>query len=222
MKRPDSQLEEPALFDLPLHEPADAEARRSPPPRRRAAESPVPQPLSLFAEAAGAEGVEDAPPARPSPPSAPAPPSLAAARLGPRPLPPPTAVPRVGFGPRLAAGLADLAVHAAVAVLLVAGSRALGVPGTPPWPPLALCLTLFSFVYFVVPLAFWGNTPGMAWRGLQARSRGGEPLSFGQATRRWLGALATAALLGLPALAAWWKGRSLADLVSGSTVRGDL
>ncbi len=220
MKRPDSQLEEPALFDLPLHEPAGADPRRNISTRRRPAESPAPQPLSLFAEAPAEERVEDAMPSRPATPPETEAPRLVPARPGPRPVPPAAAVVRVGVGPRLAAGLADLAVHAAVAVLLVAGSRALGVPGTPPWPPLAVCLILFSFVYFVVPLAFWGNTPGMAWRGLQARSRGGEPLSFGQATRRWLGALVTTALLGLPALVAW-RGRSLADLASGSILRGE-
>lgn len=214
MKRPDSQLEEPALFDLPLHAPAAAEmTKESAAPRPRAPEAPQPQVLSLFPD----DGCVVAPESEPEPPMA----ERLAPRAGPRPVPPPRpSVPTAGFAPRLAAGLADLAVHAGVAVLLVAGSRALGVSGAPPWPPVALCLVLFSFLYFVVPLAFWGKTPGMAWRGLQARARNEQPLSFGQATRRWLGAVVTVLLAGLPALAAL-AGRSLTDLVSGSLVRRD-
>lgn len=211
MKRPDSQLKEPALFDLPLHAPAPADTKKSPAPRARAAEAPQPQALSLFPD--GVEPVRE-----PEPPLAD---RLAPQRAGPRAVPPPRpAVPTASLALRLAAGLADLAVHAGVAVLLVSGSRALGVSGAPPWPPLGLCLVLFSFLYFVVPLAFWGKTPGMAWRGLQARAHNGQPLSFGQATRRWLGAVVTVLLAGLPALAAL-AGRSLTDLVSGSLVQRD-
>jgi len=214
MKPRDTQLEEPALFDLPLHdahEAGEAESKRSP-AKRRPAEAPAPQALSLFPE-------ETPIVAAVKPPEVKAP--VESPRPGPRPVPPPaTPLPRIGLAPRLVAGLADFAVHLAVALLLVAGSRALGVDRTPPWPPIAICLLLFSFVYFVVPLAFWGNTPGMAWRGLQARSRGGDPLSFGQASRRWLGAVATALLAGLPALGAL-RGRSFTDLVSGSALRRD-
>lgn len=214
MKPRDTQLEEPALFDLPLHdtnEASEAEPKRSS-AKRRAAEVPAPQALSLFPEESPAVAAVKAPEVK-------AP--FESSRPGPRPVPPPPApLQRIGLAPRLAAGLADFAVHLAVALLLVAGSRALGVDRTPPWPPIAICLLLFSFVYFVVPLAFWGNTPGMAWRGLQARSRGGDPLSFGQASRRWLGAIATALLAGLPALGAL-RGRSFTDWVSGSALRRD-
>lgn len=214
MKRPDSQLEEPSLFDLPLHAPAPSDPKKSPAQRPRAAEAPQPQALSLFPDG----GCVVEPEAEPEPPLAE---RLVAQRAGPRPVPPPgPSVPTAGLAPRLAAGLADLAVHAGIAVLLVSGSRALGVSGAPPWPPLVLCLALFSFLYFVVPLAFWGKTPGMAWRGLQARARNGQPLSFGQAARRWLGAIVTVLLAGLPALAAL-ADRSLTDLLSGSVVRRD-
>jgi uncharacterized RDD family membrane protein YckC len=213
MKPRDTQLEEPALFDLPLHDAHDAndvEPKRAA-AKRRPGEVPMPQALSLFPE-------ESAAVAAVKPPEVKAP--VEPARPGPRPVPPPAPRERIGLLQRLLAGLADFAVHLAVGVLLVAGSRALGVERTPPWPPIALCLLLFSFVYFVVPLAFWGNTPGMAWRGLQARSRGGEPLAFGQATRRWLGAIVTALLAGVPALGAL-RGRSFTDLVSGSALRRD-
>lgn len=213
-KRSDPQLEEPALFDLPLHEPAPPEARRTPVPPRRTPPAPSPEAMSLFPETVDNGAEVASPPARVHEPARPEPP-----RDGPRRLPAPSPAPaRVGLLARSLAGLADLAVHCAVAIILVVGSRLLGVERALPWAPFALCLGLFSFLYFVVPLAFWGNTPGMAWRGLQARSRSGEPLSFGQATRRWLGALVTAALGGVPALGAL-RGRTLSDLLSGSFVR---
>jgi uncharacterized RDD family membrane protein YckC len=213
-KRSDPQVEEPALFDLPLHEPAPPESRRPPAPARRTPPAPSPEAMSLFPETA--ESVEEVahPPARVHEPARSEP-----ARDRPRRVPAAAPAPApVGLLDRVLAGLADLAVHCAVAVILVAGSRLLGVERALPWAPFALCLGLFSFLYFVVPLAFWGNTPGMAWRGLQARARSGEPLSFAQATRRWLGAMVTAALAGLPALGAL-RGRTLSDLLSGSFVR---
>jgi uncharacterized RDD family membrane protein YckC len=215
-KPSDPQLEEPALFDLPLHEAAPPEARRTPAPPRRTPPTPSPEAMSLFPETADSgPGPEVAiPAARVHEPIRPEP-----LRDGPRRVPVASPAPaRVGLLARVPAGLADLAVHCAVAIILVVGSRLLGVERTLPWAPFALCLGLFSFLYFVVPLAFWGHTPGMAWRGLQARSRSGEPLSFGQATRRWLGAVVTVALAGLPALGAL-RGRTLADFLSGSFVR---
>jgi uncharacterized RDD family membrane protein YckC len=123
---------------------------------------------------------------------------------------------RAGIGSRLAAGAADLLVHAAVGVGVLLGCRYLGVrPVLSDWPALALFLLSFSFLYTVVPLAFWGHTPGMAWAGLDARSRDGEPLAFDQTARRWLGGIVTSLLLGLPLVLAL-GGRSLSDLLSGS------
>jgi uncharacterized RDD family membrane protein YckC len=123
---------------------------------------------------------------------------------------------RVGIGRRVAAGAADLLVHVAVAVLALAGCRVLGVmPAVADWPAFGVFLLSFSFLYTVVPLAFWGHTLGMTWAGLTAESTGGEPLSFDQTARRWLGALLTLAAAGLPLLLAL-RGRSLADRLSGS------
>lgn len=123
---------------------------------------------------------------------------------------------RAGFLSRVAAGGADLLVHAAVAVGVLAGCRYMGVrPVLSDWPAVALFLLSFSFLYTVVPLAFWGHTPGMAWAGLDARSRDGEPLAFDQTARRWIGGIVTLLLLGLPLLLAF-GGRSLSDLLSGS------
>jgi uncharacterized RDD family membrane protein YckC len=127
---------------------------------------------------------------------------------------------RVGIGRRLAAGAADLLVHVAVAVLALAGCRYLGVtPALRDWPAIAVFLLSFSFLYTVVPLAFWGHTLGMTWAGLTAESAEGEPLSFDQTARRWLGALLTLATLGLALLLAL-TGRSLSDRLSGSRTLG--
>ncbi|HSG38015.1 MAG TPA: RDD family protein [Thermoanaerobaculia bacterium] len=121
-----------------------------------------------------------------------------------------------GRAPRLAAGLADLVVHAALGVAAVLGVRGLGVKlDLTQWPAFAVFLVAFSFLYTVLPLAFWGHTPGMAWAGITSRNQDGEALTFDQTARRWLGGLVTALLLGLPLLVLV-KGRSLADLISGS------
>jgi uncharacterized RDD family membrane protein YckC len=123
---------------------------------------------------------------------------------------------RAGIGSRLVAGAADLLVHGAVIVGVLLGCRSMGVrPVLTDWPAFAVFLLSFSFLYTVVPLAFWGHTPGMAWLGLDARSRDGEPLAFDQTARRWLGAIVTSVLLGLPMVLAL-GGRSLSDLLSGS------
>jgi uncharacterized RDD family membrane protein YckC len=122
-------------------------------------------------------------------------------------------------GRRMAGAVLDLAVHLAVLAAAVAGSSWLGVsPGRLSLLPLLLLVGCFSFVYHVLPLTFWGHTPGMARVGLVARSIGGGPLSIGQAVRRWLGALLSVVSLGL--LFALIKERSLADRLSGSSVHG--
>lgn len=147
-------------------------------------------------------------------------------RTGPVPVPPPAvedeeppATARSGLagrGRRIASGLADLVVHAAVAVLALLGCRGLGVePQLSEAPAFVLFLAAFSFLYTVLPLAFWGHTPGMAWAGITSRNRDGEPLTFDQTVRRWLGAILTLALAGLPILLSI-RGRSLPDWISGS------
>jgi hypothetical protein len=96
------------------------------------------------------------------------------------------------------------------------GALGLGVAlDTSEVPAFALFGLVFSFLYTVVTLAFWGSTPGMAAVGLVARSGRDQPLSFGQTGLRWLAGLATVALCGLPLVVAL-TGRSLADRLSGS------
>jgi uncharacterized RDD family membrane protein YckC len=121
-----------------------------------------------------------------------------------------------GIGPRLAAGFIDLVVHLALVGVLIGGSAMLDVSlETRHWPAVGFMVLLFSFLYHVVPLAFWGNTPGMAVAGLRARTLDDEPLSMPQATRRWLALVLTVATAGLGVLLAL-GGRSLADRLSGS------
>jgi uncharacterized RDD family membrane protein YckC len=216
-RTPEGADEEPSLFDLPLEPdrasradhpaapPADPVLPLAPAPR---AVQPTTQPVIQ----------KERPPAPPRPARKPAP---VASIEGSAPDEDTEAVDERAPVPsrksRFLAGAADLLAHAAVAVAAVAGSRLLGAsPAASDWPAVALFLLTFSFLYTVLPLAFWGQTLGMAWAGLVARSRDGEALTFDQTARRWLGALVTAAMLGLPLLLAAGGRRSLSDRVSGS------
>ncbi len=117
---------------------------------------------------------------------------------------------------RWIAGAADLLVHGAVLVVALIGVRVLGVhPGFAHALPLALFLASFSFLYTVIPLAFWGQTLGMGWMQTIARDRDGQALTFDQTARRWLGGVLATALLGIPVWIAV-RGRSLSDWISGS------
>jgi len=192
MTRPDKP-DEPLLFDLPLD--TAAERRRTPVTAERKRPT-APSPVSTAA--AAPEQEEEAEPPESGKPA------VENAGGG------------TGTGNRIAAGAADLLVHAAVAVVLLVGTRMLGVrPSLEDWPALAVFLLAFSFLYMVVPLAFWGHTLGMAWAGLAARNRDGEPLTFDQTARRWLGGVLTLGLLGLPLLLTGAR-RSLTDVISGS------
>jgi uncharacterized RDD family membrane protein YckC len=192
MRRPDQPKppDEPLLFDLPLGGPDDdpepePAQMHAPPPRRKAER-----------------------PARPMPVPDPEPEDDAATQD--------PAGEFAGRAKRLAAGLADAMLHAAILVAALVGTRWMGVKLdlARDWPPLAVFLLSFSFLYTVLPLAFWGQSLGMAWSGITSRNRDGEPLTFDQTARRWLGGLLTAGTLGLPALVS--SRRSLSDLLSGS------
>jgi uncharacterized RDD family membrane protein YckC len=197
--KPNQPADEPLLFDLPLAGPEEtpAEPLERPAPRRPAAP-------------ATARDVSEPPAGR---------------RRGPVPVPAPAIddepEPAVedgqpGRGRRFAAGVADLLIHAAIGVATLVGLRSMGIkPDLSIAPALAVFLLSFSFLYTVLPLAFWGQTPGMAWAGITSRNRDGEPLAFDQTARRWLGGLLTLALLGLPLLVTGNR-RSLTDVISGS------
>jgi uncharacterized RDD family membrane protein YckC len=123
----------------------------------------------------------------------------------------------------LLAALGDLAFHLLIAGTAALGAALLGVtPRSEQLPGLALLLLVVSYFYTVVPLAFWGRTPGMAAAGLACRGEDGQPLSFAEAVRRWVGSVLTVILLGLPALLLLGGARrSLADRLSGRPVARD-
>ncbi len=117
---------------------------------------------------------------------------------------------------RLLAGLLDLGIQLLVVSGSVAAVHAMGIPPSlDDWLPFTLLGLIFSFLYWFIPLAFWGQTPGMAWVGNSALALSDEPLTFGQSALRWLGALVTLGLLGVPLLFAL-GGRSLTDRLSES------
>ena len=120
------------------------------------------------------------------------------------------------FNERLLTSVVDLAVHLAVLGVTAAAVLLMGLRLTTAsiFPFLALGL-VFSFLYWFIPLAFWGRTPGMAWVGHTALGLDEEPLTFSQTALRWIGALLTLAFAGLPLLLAF-KGRSLSDRLSES------
>lgn len=218
--------DEPTLFDLPLESPAERAGRHETDPETdpdARPEEPRPEARERHPPDRGPGERPEAPesPSGPDEPIGPEPGEASrfseAAEPGreTRPRRPRSVLPP--FSVRLLAGLADLAIHTALAIALLFGARLLGAPaGLGDWPPILLFLAVFSFLYSVLPLAFWGQTPGMAWAGVVSRDAEGEGLTLGQTVRRWLGGLATVALLGLPLLLALRDGRTLADRVSDS------
>lgn len=233
----------PGLFDLPLTGPAQPEPEppeaerpeterrpserpKAEPPRAEPPERPRERghgPLPLFddepddLERAGDQPAPRAASPRPAP-------AAEFAEREPEPATEPEARRadvtdwrRATAGRRLAAGVTDLLLIAATGLLLVLGSLLLGVrTGAGQTAPLVLFLLLFSLVYTVVPLAFWGHTPGMLRARLVARSHESEPLTFGQTGLRWAGMVLTTLLLGIPLLLTLHGGRSLTDRLSRS------
>jgi uncharacterized RDD family membrane protein YckC len=122
--------------------------------------------------------------------------------------------PVVSLGKRLEAGLLDLGASISALCIVVLGAWILGVQlrGSV-IPAFASFVVSFSFLYHVVPLTFWGQTPGMAVAGLVVRTQQDQPLTIQQAVLRWLGAAITVMALGLPFLLAT-SGKSLADRMS--------
>ena len=212
-----SAPDEPGLFDLPLRPPDEPEREREPPPprpaRRPARAAEPPESLPLFPADRPGEGE-----ALPLSAPAPAAPRASAARGAERPqlVPPPAELPAAPLAARAKAAAGDLLVLAAVLAAQLLGTERLGAAlQLADWPAYLAFLLAFSFLYCVIPLAFWGQTPGMVWAGIVARNLDDGPLAFGQTARRWLGGLLSLALLGLPGLGAL-RGRSLTDWMSGS------
>lgn len=121
----------------------------------------------------------------------------------------------------IGAGLFDLVLQLVNILIAIGSAAALDVDiSVGEWAPFAILAFVSSFVYWNVSLVFWGRTPGMAWKRLVARDTDDAPLSFEQAARRWVAAILTTLLVGLPWLATL-GGRSIADRLSGSRTHRD-
>ena len=189
-------------------------------PRRPA----KPKTLSLFPDLGDAP---IRPPGAEPPPATPAPPTAAA--TGEREAIPDAVEAEddadeggVTFARRLAAGLADLVILALVgAVQLAAGSLLLNLRfPLAAFVPVGAFLLLVALVLLVLAPFVWGTTPGMALADLRIRSADGGSPTLAASFLRFLGFLLTGALAGVPLLLAAFdrRGRTLADLMSGTTV----
>lgn len=197
---------EPFLFDLPLEPPDPAAAA----PPSEIAEEPARQ---LPERAIAAQGTPQEQAREPAH-------EEVAFGEHPQPLEWQSVVPRepiiAHLWPRILSAGADLLVHFGALAAIALGLQFMAVePRLEHWPSLLAFMAAFSFLYTVVSLAFWGQTAGMAWFGLAARESPQFPLSFAQATIRWLGGVGTLALAGLPLLLAL-RGSSLSDRMSRS------
>lgn len=195
MKRPDTTTDSDLLFDLPLEIPAAQRDQETAEVTRQGIEFAEVQTPLVFESPNPHETNETPAPAFAT--GSPGEPSL---------------------GSRFSAAILDLGTLVAGLAVAVGGIIVLGVrPTLALWPPLVLFLLSFSFLYTVMPLAFWGKTPGMAYARIVCRGNNGLPLTIPQTVLRWVGLVVVYAGAGLPALLAL-SGVSLSDLLSGSRV----
>ncbi len=118
--------------------------------------------------------------------------------------------------------------HSAGAVLLGSGALELASGAILlelRFPPAALLgigafLLLAALILLVLVPFVWGATPGMALADLRVSAADGGSPTLSAASLRFLGALLTGALAGVPLLVAAFdrKGRTLSDLISGTTL----
>ena len=207
------------LFDLPLGPPSEADPQPAPAAddepdlASKAPTSPPPEvsspPPEINAPPIAATPRQDQEPVEaPAPRAAEAYVEAEAAPPGP-----PTAA---TLGRRILSGGADVLVHAGALATAVLGLDFMGIEhDLANIVPLLLLVLSFSFLYTVISLSFWGQTAGMAWLGIAARQSPQFPISFAQATLRWVGGLVTFCLAGLPLLLALGGG-SLSDRISHS------
>jgi len=128
----------------------------------------------------------------------------------------------VTFARRFAAGLADVVILGLFGALeLAAGAILLELR----FPPSALLgvgafLLLAAFILLVLVPFVWGATPGMALADLRVAADDGGSPTLSAAALRFVGALLTGALAGVPLLVAAFdrKGRTLSDLLSRTTL----
>jgi uncharacterized RDD family membrane protein YckC len=128
----------------------------------------------------------------------------------------------VAFARRFAAGLADIVILGLFGALeLAAGAILLQLR----FPPAALLglgafLLLAALVLLVLVPFVWGATPGMALADLRVSAPDGGSPTLAASSLRFLGAILTGALAGVPLLVVAFdrKGRTLSDLLSGTTL----
>jgi uncharacterized RDD family membrane protein YckC len=128
----------------------------------------------------------------------------------------------IAFARRFAAGLADVVILGLFGALeLAAGAILLQLR----FPPAALLglgafLSLAALVLLVLVPFVWGATPGMALADLRVSAADGGSPTLAASSLRFLGALLTGALAGVPLLVVAFdqKGRTLSDLLSGTTL----
>jgi uncharacterized RDD family membrane protein YckC len=128
----------------------------------------------------------------------------------------------VAFARRFAAGLADIVILGLFGALELACGAILLELRFPPSALLGLGAFLFlaAVVLLVLVPFVWGATPGMALADLRVAADDGGSPTLAAASLRFLGALLTGALAGVPLLVAAFdrKGRTLSDLLSGTTL----
>lgn len=128
----------------------------------------------------------------------------------------------VAFARRFAAGLADVVIIGLFGALELAAGAILLQLRFPPAALLGLGAFLFlaALVLLVLVPFVWGATPGMALADLRVSAADGGSPTLSASSLRFLGALLTAALVGVPLLVAAFdrKGRTLSDLFSRTTL----
>jgi uncharacterized RDD family membrane protein YckC len=128
----------------------------------------------------------------------------------------------VAFARRFAAGLADIVILGLFGALELAAGAILLQLRFPPAALLGLGAFLFlaALVLLVLVPFVWGATPGMALADLRVSAADGGSPTLAASSLRFLGALLTGALAGVPLLVVAFdrKGRTLSDLLSGTTL----
>ena len=176
--------------------------------------------LSLFPDVS--ETPLSPPPAAPSGPTASTPAGSEEADEPGEPIEEPGADAPVTFARRFAAGLADIVILGLFGALELAAGAILLELRFPPGALLGLGAFLFlaALVLLVLVPFVWGATPGMALADLRVSAADGGSPTLAAASLRFLGALLTGGLAGIPLLIAAFdrKGRTLSDLLSGTTL----
>jgi uncharacterized RDD family membrane protein YckC len=128
----------------------------------------------------------------------------------------------VAFARRFAAGLADIVILGLFGALELAAGAILLQLRFPPAALLGLGAFLFlaALVLLVLVPFVWGATPGMALADLRVSAADGGSPTLAASSLRFVGALLTGALAGVPLLVVAFdrKGRTLSDLLSGTTL----